>query len=94
MKPLQINKVYQLKMGFRVTVTVATPKLKYSKDMLVYIQSWPLYSCNSIKTFYFSTLYTTITHTKLKKKKNRISSTLLHKNTRIANWMGRSCTLK
>ena len=40
--------------------------LKNSKDMLDYIQSRSLCSCNNIKTFYFSTLYTTIPHAKLK----------------------------
>ena len=34
--------------------------LKNSKVLLEYIQSRPLSSCNSIKTFDFSTLYTTI----------------------------------
>ena len=40
--------------------------LKNSKDLLEYIQSMSLSSCNSIKTFDFSTLYTTIPHSKLK----------------------------
>ena len=40
--------------------------LKNSKDLLEYIQSRPLSSYNSIKTFDFSTLYTTIPHSKLK----------------------------
>ena len=34
--------------------------LKNSKDLLEYIQSRSLSSCNSIKTFDFSTLYTTL----------------------------------
>ena len=42
--------------------------LKNSKDLLEYIQSRSLSSCNSIKTFNFSTLYTTIPHSKLKDK--------------------------
>jgi hypothetical protein len=42
--------------------------LKNSKDLLEYIQSKSLSSCNSIKTFYFSTLYTTIPHSKPKDK--------------------------
>ena len=42
--------------------------LKNSKDLLEYIQSKSLSSCNSIKTFDFSTLYTTIPHSKLKEK--------------------------
>ena len=42
--------------------------LKNSKDLLEYIQSMSLSSCNSIKTFDFSTLYTTIPHSKLKDK--------------------------
>jgi hypothetical protein len=40
--------------------------LKNSKDLLEYIQSRPLSSCNSIKTVDFSTLCTTISHSKLK----------------------------
>ena len=40
--------------------------MKNSKDLLEYIQSRSLSSCNSIKTFDFSTLYTTIRHSKLK----------------------------
>ena len=36
--------------------------LKNSKDLLEYIQSRSLSSCNSIKTFDLSTLYTTIPH--------------------------------
>jgi hypothetical protein len=42
--------------------------LKNSKDLLEYIQSRLLSSCNSIKTFDFSILYTTIPHSKLKDK--------------------------
>ena len=42
--------------------------LKKPKDMLEYIQSRSLSSCNRIKTFDFSTLYTTIPHSKLKDK--------------------------
>ena len=41
--------------------------LKNSKDLLEYIQSRSL-SCNNIKPFDFSTLYTTIPHSKLKDK--------------------------
>ena len=40
--------------------------LKNSKDLLEYIQTRPRSSCKSIKTFDFSTLYTTISHSKLK----------------------------
>jgi hypothetical protein len=40
--------------------------LKNSKDLLQYIQSRSLSSCNSIKTFDFSTLYPTILDSKLK----------------------------
>jgi hypothetical protein len=40
--------------------------LKNSKDLLDYIQSRSLSTCNNIKTFDFSTLYTTIPHSKLK----------------------------
>jgi hypothetical protein len=39
-----------------------------SKDLSAYIQSRSLSSCNSIKTFAFSILYTTIPHFKLKDK--------------------------
>ena len=42
--------------------------LKNSRDLLEYIQSNSLSSCNSIKTFDFSTLYTSIPHSKLKDK--------------------------
>jgi hypothetical protein len=42
--------------------------LKNSKDLLEYIQSRSLSSCNSIKTFDLPTLYTTISHSKLKDK--------------------------
>jgi hypothetical protein len=42
--------------------------LKNSKDLLEYIQSKSLSSCNSTKTFDFSTLYTTIPLSKLKNK--------------------------
>ena len=42
--------------------------LKNSKDLLGYIQSRSLSSCISIKTFYFSTRYINISHSKLKDK--------------------------
>ena len=42
--------------------------LKKSKDLLECLKSRSLTSCNSIKTFDFSTLYTTIPHSKLKEK--------------------------
>jgi hypothetical protein len=42
--------------------------LKNSKNLLEYIQSMSLSSCNSIKTLDFSTLYTTIPYSKLKEK--------------------------
>ena len=42
--------------------------LKNSKDLLEYIQYRSLSTCNSIKTVDFSTLYTTIPHSKLKDK--------------------------
>ena len=45
--------------------------------MLEYIQSRPLSSCNSIKTFDFSTLHTTIPHNKLKDKL-RVGATVFH----------------
>ena len=46
--------------------------LKNSKDLLDHIQSRSLSSCKSIKTFDFSTLYTTIPHSKLKEKLNEL----------------------
>ena len=42
--------------------------LQNSKDLLEYIQSRPLSSCNNIKTFDFSTIYRTIPYSKLKDK--------------------------
>ena len=42
--------------------------LKNSKDLLEYIQSRSLSSCNIIKSFDFCTLYTTIPHSKLKSR--------------------------
>ena len=42
--------------------------LKNSKDLLECLQSKSLDFCNSIKTFDFSTLYTTIPHSKLKER--------------------------
>ena len=39
--------------------------LKKSKDLLEYIQSRSLSSCNSIKTFDYANLYKTISHSKL-----------------------------
>jgi hypothetical protein len=42
--------------------------LKNTKDLLEYIQSRFISSCNSIKIFDLSTLYTTIPHSKLKDK--------------------------
>jgi len=42
--------------------------MKNSKYLFEYIQSRSLSSCNSIKTFDFSTVYTTISHSKLKNK--------------------------
>ena len=44
--------------------------LKNSKYMLGYIQSKSLFLCNSIKSFDFYTLYTTLLHSK--PKKNRL----------------------
>ena len=55
--------------------------LKNSKDLLEYIQSNSLSSCNSIKTFDFSTLYTSIPHSKLKDKlKELVLLCLIKKN--------------
>jgi len=49
---------------------------KKSKDLLEYIQYMSIFSCNSIETFDFSSLYTTITHSK---QIERISPTALPK---------------
>ena len=46
--------------------------LKNSKDLLYYIQSRSLFSCNSIKTFDFSTLYTSIPHSKLRNRLRKL----------------------
>ena len=46
--------------------------LKNSKNMLEYIQSRSLSSCNIIKTFHFSTLYTTIPHSKLNDRSRKL----------------------
>jgi hypothetical protein len=46
--------------------------LKNSKDLLEYIQSRSLSSCNIIKTFDISTIYTTIPHSKLKDKLRKL----------------------
>ena len=48
--------------------------LKNSKDLLEYIQSRSLSSCNSIKIFAFSTLYTTIPHSRLKENQSCLSN--------------------
>ena len=42
--------------------------LKNSKDLLDYKQSRSLSSCNNIRTYDLSTLYTTIRHSKLKSR--------------------------
>ena len=54
--------------------------LKISKDMLEYIQCRSLYSCNSINTFDFSTLYTTIPHSKLKARLRELVQLCFIKN--------------
>ena len=54
--------------------------LKNSKDLLEYIQSRSLSSCNSIKTFDCSTLYMTIPHSKLKEKLRELVQLCLIKN--------------
>jgi hypothetical protein len=46
--------------------------LENSKHLLEYTQSRSLSSCNSIKTFDFSTLYTTIPHSKLKDRLRKL----------------------
>ena len=52
--------------------------LKNSKDLLEYIQSRSLSYCNSIRTFDFSTLYTTIPFSKLKDRLRKLTS-VFHK---------------
>jgi hypothetical protein len=55
--------------------------LKNSKDLLEYIQSRSLSSCNNIKTFDLPTLYTTISHSKLKDKlKELVQLCFIEKN--------------
>ena len=55
--------------------------LKTSKDLLEYIQSRSLSSCNSIKTFDFFTLYTSISHSKLKDRlKELVQMCFIKKN--------------
>jgi hypothetical protein len=58
--------------------------LKSSKDMLEYIQARSLSSCNSINTFDFSTLYTTIPHSKLKDRlKELVQLCFINKNGQL-----------
>ena len=55
--------------------------LKNSKELLENLKAQSLHSVNSIKSFDFSTLYTTIHHDKLKSKlKEIISQCFFHKN--------------
>ena len=55
--------------------------LKTSKDLLEYLQSRYLSSCNSIKTFDFFTLYTSISHSKLKDRlKELVQMCFMKKN--------------
>ena len=55
--------------------------LKNSKELLEHLKAQSLHSVNSIKSFDFSTLYTTIPHDKLKSKLNEIiNHCLFHKN--------------
>jgi hypothetical protein len=57
--------------------------LKNSKDMLEYIKSRSLSSCCSIKTFDFSTLYTTIPHSKLRDRlREMVQLCFIQKNDR------------
>ena len=46
--------------------------LKNSKELLGNLKAQSLHSVNSIKSFDFSTLYTTIPHDKLKKGKRKV----------------------
>ena len=55
--------------------------LKNSKELLGNLKAQSLHSVNSIKSFDFSTLYTTIPHDKLKSKlKEIINQCFFHKN--------------
>ena len=54
--------------------------LKNSKDMLGYIQSMSLSSCNNIETFDFSTLYTVIPHSKPNDRLSEFSNCVFKKN--------------
>ena len=55
--------------------------LKNSKELLENLKAHSLHSVNSIKSFHFSTLYTTIPHDKLKSKlKEIINQCFFHKN--------------
>ena len=55
--------------------------LKNSKELLENLKAQSLHSVNSIKSFDFSTLYTTIPHDKLKSKlKKIINRSFFHKN--------------
>ena len=55
--------------------------LKNSKDLLENLKEQSLHSDNSIKSFDFSTLYTTIPHDNLKSKlKEIIKQSFFHKN--------------
>ena len=55
--------------------------LKNSKELLENLKAQSLHSVNSIKSFDFSTLYTTIPHDKLKSKlKAIINQCFFHKN--------------
>ena len=55
--------------------------LKPSKELLENLKAQSLHSVNSIKSFNFSTLYTTIPHDKLKSKlKEIINQCFFHKN--------------
>ena len=56
--------------------------LKNSKELLENLMAQSLHSVNSIKSFDFSTLYTTIPHDKLKSKlKEIINQCFFHKNS-------------
>ena len=58
--------------------------LKNSKELLENLKAQSLHSVNSIKSFDFSTLYTTIPHDKLKSKlKEIINQCFFHKNGNV-----------
>jgi hypothetical protein len=64
--------------------------LKKSKDLLEYIHYKFLSSCNNIKTFDFSTLYTTIPHSKLKDKLRKLVQLCFIKKNSVLSFISSS----